>query len=100
MTSLVYNINNHSIFVNMPRVIYPVLKCNYLERQCGDPYFFYCFCASHVIIDIYKQNQEDGNTFFIPANLLKGSLAPNFTLKLSLETFPMCCAYIITMNYL
>ena len=55
MTSLVYNINNHSIFVNMPRVIYPVLKCNYLERKLGKIYLFYCFCKSYIIITIIRK---------------------------------------------
>ena len=58
----------------MPTVIYPVLKCNYLERKRGDPYLFYCVCASYVILDLCKINQKDGNALFIPANLLKEDL--------------------------
>ena len=56
-----------------------------------------------VVPEAGAQGLGKGALFSVPAGVvdpIKGSLAPNFTLKLSLETFPMCCAYIITMNYL
>ena len=36
------------------------------------------------------------HSIFTLIEIIKVTVAPNFTLKLSFETFPMCCAYIIT----